>query len=132
MEYSEWDLSITNHVKISLIYRSPCSSANQGMIPGFFSSFEEYLESVITTRHNVIILGDFNFYMNIIDDSNAKRFRLLMNTFGLLNFVHFTTHISGHALDLVLTRVIDKIQPLSTEPCDSISDHVPVLLRDTG
>ena len=80
-------------------------------IPGFFSSFEEYLESVITTRHNLIILGDFNFHMDIVDDSSAKRFRLLMDTFGLLNFVHFTTHVGGHTLDLVLTQVIDKIQP---------------------
>ena len=67
--------------------------------------------------------------MDIVDDSSAKRFRLLMDTFRLLNFVHFTTHIGGHTLDLVLTRVKDKIQPLSTEPCDSISDHVPVIFK---
>ena len=58
--------------------------------------------------------------------NNAVRFKELLETFGLSQHVAVSTHISGHILDLVITRSIDDLilGPISTSL--PLSDHLIV------
>ena len=47
----------------------------------------------------------------------------ILQTYGLQNNINFHTHIAGHTLDLIITRNIDNIIILHTEPGPYISDH---------
>ena len=59
-------------------------------------------------------------------DADAIRLRGLLESTGLKQHVTVPTHISGHTLDLVITRFSDHLS-ISTPWTDYLfSDHIPV------
>ena len=88
----------------------------------FFDQFSEYLSMLIVSPCKLLVVGDFNFHMNV-DDADAIKTKDILETFNLLQVINEPTHISGHTLDLVITR-----------SCDNLisSVHVPCLLSDHG
>ena len=72
----------------------------------------------------LIITGDFNFHQNYSTNSDANTFTELLETFGLLQYISLPTHVSGHILDLVITRSSDDICICSIHISSlRISDH---------
>ena len=65
--------------------------------------------------------------MNVSRDPDASRFLELLTSMGLEQHVDKPTHISGHTLDLIITRCSDSL--LCAKPITDylISDHVTVL-----
>ena len=64
--------------------------------------------------------------MDVEDDTDAVRLRGLLESTGLKQHVTVPTHISGHTLDLVITRLSDQLG-ISTPWTDYLfSDHMPV------
>ena len=61
--------------------------------------------------------------MDVADDTDAIKLKDILETFDLSQFINEPKHISGHTLDLVITR-----------SCDILinSAHVPCLLSDHG
>lgn len=123
-EYSEWILkSISDILYVIVVYRPPYSELHPVTVSEFIEEFGEYLESVITTPHKLIIGGDFNIHVEDAGNGDAKRFCDLLECMNLKNHVWIPTHMSGHALDLLITRDDDSILIRDTERKRFISDH---------
>ena len=75
----------------------------------------------------LLITGDFNIHVDVPNDSNAARFLELLTSMGLEQHVDKPTHISGHTLDLIITRCSDSL--LCAKPIADylFSDHITVL-----
>ena len=67
--------------------------------------------------------------MDVADDPDATRMRGLLESTGLKQHVNIPTHLSGHTLDLVITRLSDHLG-ISTPWADYLfSDHMPVYCK---
>ncbi|KAK6187423.1 hypothetical protein SNE40_005456 [Patella caerulea] len=107
-----------NHVRIVSVYRPPSTS-----VVDFLTEFVELLSNLNTGPGHLIILGDFNLHVDKANDSNIKKFLLLLDAFSLKQHVDVPTHRHNHILDLVITKEHDSI----IQSCDvvdhQISDH---------
>lgn len=96
-----------------------------GLKSGFHNEFQELLENLVSYTPDLFMLGDFNFHMDI-RSSDTTRLMEIIESFDLKQHVNFPTHISGHWLDLLITRskcaIIEKVFP-----SDGLSDHFTVL-----
>lgn len=55
--------------------------------------------------------------MDVEADADAVRLRELLESTGLKQHVTLPTHISGHALDLIITRLSDQLDISSVQTC---------------
>ena len=126
-EYSEWHIkSETNRIHLIIIYRTPYSEAHPVTTHTFFDEFSVFLESAVLCSSHLLITGDFNIHIDVAGDADAIRLRRLLESTGLKQHVTVPTHISGHTLDLVITRFSDHLG-ISTPWTDYLfSDHMPV------
>lgn len=127
-EFSEWIIQYcSSKLRIIIVYRIPYSTAHPIGAGVFFEELSAYLESVIMSSEPLLIVGDFNIHVNIPSDSNAIQFLDLLSSMGLDQHVDKPTHISGHTLDLIITRCSDSL--LSNSPITDylFSDHFTVL-----
>ena len=99
------------------IYRPPATS------PGLFiDELELYLETVDTISSNVIVLGDFNFWLDTPGARYVQRFTDMLATFNLVNVVNKPTSICGHIIDLVLVDTSgDLVRNLQVDDVCSLS-----------
>ena len=89
----------------------------------FFEEFSTYVESIVISTGRLLISGDFNFHVESTDDTNAKRFCELLETFGLTQHVACPTHTSGRTLDLIISRSINDVIITELESTLALSDH---------
>jgi len=84
------------------------------------------MASVILSKERLLVLGDFNIYVDVPNDINAVKFLDLLELLGLEQ--HFTeaTHIFGHTLDLVITRKTETLLGSTPRSCRYLSDHSAV------
>ena len=70
----------------------------------FLDEITELLTAPISKYHNLIILGDFNMYIN--DTTNAENliFNDRMGALELSQHVKIPTHRQGNILDLIYTE----------------------------
>lgn len=61
------------------------------------------------SAERLLITGDVNFHLDRRTHNDKKRFVDLLETFGLIQHVIVPTQISGHTLDLVITKSINDI-----------------------
>jgi len=113
-----------------VIYRP---STNRQMEP-FFKELELLLKFVLSFQGGIVIWGDFNIHVNKPADNHPRRFRNILEWFGLVQLVEGPTRRSGvrdtgNTLDLVIVR--RHCQP--TTDCDvqapHISDHSFITCR---
>ena len=71
----------------------------------------------------LVISGDFNLHLDDLRDYDTKKFMNLLETFSLSQHVSGPTHLSGHTLDLIITRSSDDIVLASPKTTFPISDH---------
>ena len=67
--------------------------------------------------------GDFILHLDALRDNDTKKFMDLLETFSLSQHVSGPTHLSGHTLDLIITRSSDDIVLASPKTTVSISGH---------
>jgi len=127
-EFFEWILRYgSNSLRIVTIYRKPYSQAHPVTTSVFFDEFTTYLESIIMSTEPLLITGDFNIHVDTPDDADASRFIELLSSMGLEQHVDKSTHLSGHTLDLMITRCSDSL--LTAKPMTDylFSDHITVV-----
>ncbi|XP_068741951.1 uncharacterized protein [Montipora capricornis] len=127
-EFCEWILKYgSGKLRVIVIYRPPYSAAHPVTSGVFLDEFSVYLESVVMSPEPLLITGDLNIHVNVSRDPHASRFLELLTSMGLEQHVDKPTHISGHTLDLIITRCSDSL--LCAKPITDylISDHVTVL-----
>ncbi len=106
-------------VRLILIYRPPEKSCAT-----FLSEFSSLLESSSTVSSALVITGDFNLHVDVVNDTYAQRFSAIIESVGFRQHVSQPTHNKGHTLDLVLSRNSDDIiKSTLVDDGIGISDH---------
>ena len=119
----------TDRLHLIIIYRTPYSEAHPVTTSVFLEEFSTFLESAVFCTNHLLMTGDFNIHMDVADDPNATRVRGLLESTGLKQHVNIPTRLSGHTLDLVITRLSDHLG-ISTPWADYLfSDHMPVYCK---
>ena len=94
----------------------------------FLEEFSKLLESITADqRHKrLLIVGDFNIHVDNSNDTTARQFVDLLDSFNLVQHVSEKTHANGHTLDLVISNAINHFfnDVKATDP--PISDHLAV------
>ena len=68
-----------------------------------YTAFIEHY-ALMTTRFAIV--GDFNIHWDVPSDKNVTRFAYLLQSLGIIQYVHTATHIDGHTIDLILTPLL--------------------------
>ena len=121
-EFGEWILKHeSSKLRVIVIYRIPYSATHPVSTSAFVDEFPAYLESVNMSPEPLLIAGNFNIHVDVPNDSNATRFLELLTSMGLEQHVEKPTHISGHTLDLIITRCLDSLLSLLLIICSLIT-----------
>ena len=90
------------------------------------------MESILLSKEQLLIVGDMNIHVDDVSDADARNFLDLLESLGLQQQVRGPTHIHGHTLDLVVTRLAENII-LDTPKADRyLSDHAAILCKLTS
>ena len=98
----------------------------------FMEEFGQFLEILSVCRENLVICGDFNYWL---DNPSLKpytnEFLSLLDINNMSNYVLVPMHISGHIVNLVLTPVgVDLVNRIEVSPIDhKISDQALITFK---
>ena len=70
--------SVSNCIRVIVIYRTPPSKNNTLSESTFFSEFSTLLEDLVSDSGNFLLAGDFNFHVNDSSNTSAKKFLSLI------------------------------------------------------
>ena len=99
MECSDFRLDLPSHcINLAIIYRPPDRSFQQ-----FLDELYDYMERNINTTGKLLLTGDFNIKMNDEQNQETAKFLNFLESFRLVNHVHFKTHCQENTLDLVIS-----------------------------
>ena len=76
-----------------IVYRPPYSEDHPITTGVFFHEFTEYLESVVMSSDKLLIIGYFDFYIDVPTNPNNKHTSDLLDAMGLVQHVKQATHI---------------------------------------
>ena len=110
-----------------IIYRIPPNSKNKIQKSTFIEELGDLLEATATLSGKLMLLGDFNVHLDNSSDPEGRQLTSLLASFGMEQHVTDATHVDGHTLDLVVSRVTDEVvQCCKVGPF--ISDHNSILI----
>ena len=94
----------------------------------FLDKKTELLTTLIPKCHDLIILGDFNMYIN--DTTNAENLIIndTMEALRLLQHVKTPTHRQVNILDLIYTEDNSQLKYRNCQTHGFISDHAVVMI----
>ena len=121
-EFSQWQIKIGKKtVNILTVYRPPYSRGNLYTDFWFVEEFGDFLGERL--KNTKAIMGDFNFHVEDVKDSENLAFQDLLKSSGLIQYVGCLTHQSGHTLDFIITKEEDTL--CISDPVDKfyISHH---------
>ena len=123
-EYSEWIVKVHDRsMRHIIVYRLPYSSLQPVSASVFFDEFSQFLENVVMCPRVLVIFGDLNLHWDDLGDNDTKKFMDLLEMFSLSQHVSGPTHLLGHTLDLIITRLPDDVVLASPKATFPISDH---------
>ena len=115
-------------MRIVIVYRPPYSEDHKVSISVFFDEFSDYLESLLLCKEQLLITGDFNIHTDKgHQDPISSIFLNLLESSNLQQRVTMLTHLHGHILDLIITRMSKKLVHGSPQIDRYISDHAAIL-----
>ena len=95
----------------------------------FFDEFQTYLSQAVQTTHSLMIAGNFKIHMDTDTEVSKLRMCDILSMYDLTQHVTVPTHVSGHTLDLIITRHNSELL-FSCPTADWIVfDHMFVLYR---
>ena len=106
------------NITLVVVYRLPSSGTEV-----FCDQFPQYLDQVVIKSQKLIVLGDFNFHYECVNDSATTKFRGLLDSLGLIQHVSSPTPKAGHTLDLVITHANEHLVNNRSVLDKLISDH---------
>ncbi|XP_041466267.1 uncharacterized protein LOC121416820 [Lytechinus variegatus] len=113
-------------LRIVNLYRPPYSENHRIPISTFLSEFSEFIQPHLMSNIPIILTGDYNIHVDVIDNYDSRLFRDLLESLGCVQHVKVATRVSGHTLDLIITRQSDDIV-LEPPWSDSlVSDHMSI------
>ena len=120
------DLLITTFscaIRWVMIYRIPPSKANKLTKTLVMKEFKPYLGHLAAQSVTLLFTGNFN--INWTDSSNCEfiKFRRILSSYNLCQYVTVPTHDNGHCIDYIICRNDFLSNVLAS---DNISDHYPL------
>ncbi|XP_072033093.1 uncharacterized protein [Amphiura filiformis] len=113
-------------IKLVVVYRPQYNcKTNKSTVNMFLNDFSDYLTTLISAPCKLLIVGDFNFHIDIPNDPDTIKFQDLLDTYNFTQFVKEPTHVSGHTLDWAVTRSTDDLIQ-SVRVGTLFSDHFAV------
>ena len=106
------------NIDLYKIYRYP----NTSML-NFIECLSEIIEgNILNDCGDLVLIGDFNIHMDSPEAPDTILFNNFLDSFNLKNLVDFSTHLSNHSIDLIIT---DKNSSLISHPRRGhvLSDH---------
>jgi exonuclease III len=94
----------------------------------FYTEFTVLLESLVTYRCPIILLGDLNIHFERVDDAKVIDFIDLLSSFDMQQWVRELTHSAGGWLDVVITRANYLVMDITVTKT-GVSDHCLVTCR---
>ena len=88
-EFSEWTVtsSSSHNLRVVIIYRPPYSDEHKVSTNVFFTEFSTYLESILLSKEQLLITGDFNIHIDAVDDPDSLKLLDLLESVGLRQHV---------------------------------------------
>ena len=75
----------------------------------FFDQFSDFLEHSDSLPGKILLMGDFNFHFENVENNNSRKMHNIICMFNLTQSVSEPTHNQGHLLDLVFSKQSDNI-----------------------
>ena len=122
-------ISGSTSIHLIIVYRPPPSKVNKLTPNMFFQEFADFLESQTLTKGQLLLVGDFNFHVDVESDNKALQFMSLIQDADLEQHISVPTHRKGHTLDLIITRPTENLLYDVTVADDLTSDHFSVFCR---
>ena len=127
-EYSYVTLTLISKRRLVLI----CVYRKQEVaFEAFDQEFTTFIDKLMNKGDALLVVGDFNVWIDVEDNPQAIRLRTLMSACGLSQIVTEQTHRDGHTLDHIFVnefqlevrhKVIDDTLGLTT-------DHYPIVME---
>ena len=118
MELMNFNIAVKGiNINLYVIYRPP-----NGSVIEFCDSLAMILERNINGgKGKLLMLGDFNIHFNEENNPDTITFNDFLESFGLINYTTFFTHMVTHILDLVISNELTMVWSLL--PGHYLSDH---------
>jgi len=108
------------------IYHPPTSKKHRVTTSTFLDDLSRYIETLTISPGHLLLAGDFNFHVDVPDDSDASSFLHVLDSTRLKQHVTTTTHKQGHIVDLLTTKASDNFISSTKVTFDLPSDHAMV------
>ena len=106
MEFAEYNIMLkTETINMYVIYRPPSTS----VLKFCEDLFDLLSDNIVQNRGKLLLVGDFNIHVDDHNNPDTITFNEFVESIGMRNHINFTTHISHHALDLVLMNENDSL-----------------------
>ena len=89
------------------------------------------MEKLIFKCDALMLVGDFNVWVDVEDDQNAKQLITLINAYGLNQIIHEPTHRCGHTLDQIYVNEFQLMvnHQVINDTLGLTTDHFPVMIE---
>ena len=111
------------------IYRPPPSKKNKFSDSMFFDQFSDFLEHSDSLPGKTLLMGDFNFHFETVENKNSRKLHDIIDMFNLTQSVSEPTHNQGHLLNLVFSKQSDNILTSTKLHHGLTSDHTAILCK---
>ena len=130
---SQFDSNILSTQSFRFHVNPPsCVYLSSGVFTQEFSpKFSELLSFLQAESAKYLIVGDFNFHVNIDTDADAKKLKSLLHQFDLIQHVNVPTHTADNTWDLVVSRGYMLVKDIRTDPSVR-SDRFAVLFTSSS
>ncbi len=108
---------------LATVYRPP------GHHTDFIKECAYFLSELVLAADKVLIVGDFNIYVDNEKDALGSAFIDILNSIGVRQHVSGPTHCRNHTLDLILSYEININGVEILQQSDDISDHYLVVCK---
>ena len=96
----------------------------------FCEELDCLLEKVFAKGDIIILVGDFNVWVDIEDDVDAVKLMPLMSAYGFTQLIREPTHIAGHTLDHVYVNIFQiELEYEVVDRSGIITDHYPIIIK---
>ena len=127
-EFGLWRACYKNvSLHIMFIYRPSRSLTNPVETAIFLEEYPKFLSEILSQHKNTImIMGDFNIWIDDMNNKDANTYLRAMESLGLEQHVTFSTHSKDHTFDHVFTESGSKMI-VDCRPRIYISDYRSVM-----
>ena len=95
----------------------------------FLDQFSDFLEHSDSLPGKTLLMGDFNFHFENVENKNSRKLHDIIDMFKLTQSISEPTHNQGHLLDLVFSKQSDNILTSTKLHHGLTSDHTAILSK---